>query len=171
LLQTVVRRNVHVPRDLPRIAHEAVLLLGGVLVLLCAAKGLSSYVVDAQIPARLVAWMHGAVRSPAAFLLLLNLCLLVVGCFFDIFSATFVVVPLIVELARGYGIDPVHLGIVFIANLELGFLTPPVGLNLFLASQRFERSILSVARAAFVPLLLLAAGVLAVTYVPALTRL
>jgi C4-dicarboxylate transporter DctM subunit len=171
VLQVLVRRNVRLPHDLPRIASECVVLLGGVLVLLCAAKGLSSYVVDAQIPAQLVEWMKASVSSPAMFLLILNLCLLVVGCFLDIYSATFVVVPLIVELARGYGISPVHLGIVFIANLELGFLTPPVGLNLFLASQRFDRSLLSVARAALAPLLLLAVGVLVVTYFPALTRL
>jgi len=167
-LQVFVRRNVRPLRDLPRLSRECVVLLGGVLVLLCAAKGLSSYVVDAEIPARLVVWMQTSVHSPAAFLLLLNLFLLVVGCFLDIYSATFVVVPLIVELARGYGVDPVHLGIVFIANLELGFLTPPVGLNLFLASQRFDRSILSVARAALVPLLLLFAGLMVVTYLPAL---
>jgi TRAP-type C4-dicarboxylate transport system permease large subunit len=115
--------------------------------------------------------MQASVSSPALFLLLLNVFLLVVGCFLDIFSATFVVVPLIVELAKGYGIDPLHLGIVFIANLELGFLTPPIGLNLFLASQRFDRSLLQVARASLAPLLLLALGVLIVTYVPALTRL
>ena len=112
---------------------------------------------------------QGSVHSRWAFLLALNGFLLIVGCFLDIYSATFVVVPILVELGRAYGIDPVHLGILFIANLELGYLTPPVGLNLFLASYRFQRPLLSVTRAVLPILLILGVGVLLITYVPWLT--
>jgi C4-dicarboxylate transporter, DctM subunit len=168
VVQMLVHREVR-PGDLPRILREAGALVGGVLVILCAAKGLSSYFVDAQVPTRLLEWVQGQVDSPWAFLLALNGFLLVVGCFLDIYSATFVVVPLLLELGRAYGIDPVHLGILFIANLELGYLTPPVGLNLFLASYRFQRPLLVVARASVPMMLILAFGVLLITYVPWLT--
>jgi C4-dicarboxylate transporter, DctM subunit len=141
-----------------------------VLIILCAAKGLSSYFVDAQVPTHLLAWVQSHVHSRWGFLLALNGFLLVVGCFLDIYSATFVVVPLLLELGRAYGIDPVHLGILFIANLELGYLTPPVGLNLFLASYRFERPLLTVARATLPMVLILGIGVLLITYVPWLTN-
>ena len=116
-----------------------------------------------------LAWVREHVSTPAGFLLSLNGFLLLVGCFLDIYSATFVVVPLILPLAAAYGVHPVHLGIVFVANLELGYLTPPVGLNLFLASYRFERPLVEVFRAAAPFLVILAIGVLLITYVPWLT--
>ena len=100
------------------------------------------------------------------FLLCLNVFLLLVGCFLDIYSATFVVVPLILPLGEAYGIHPIHMGIIFVANLELGYLTPPIGLNLFLSSYRFDRSLFAIYRAALPFLLLLGAGVLAITYLP-----
>ncbi len=148
---------------------ECSLLLGGVLIILAVAMGLTSYLVDAQIPAQLLAWVEANIHSPLLFLLMLNLFLLLVGCLMDIFSAIVVVVPLIVPLGAAFGIDPIHLGILFVANLELGYLTPPVGLNLFLAAYRFDRPLLEVWRAALVPLAILALGVLLITYVPALT--
>ena len=156
-------------KDLPRILRECGTLLGGVLIILCAAKGLSSWFVDAMVPMRLLEWVQAHVESRWAFLLALNALLLVVGCFLDIYSATFVVVPILLPLGLHYGIDPVHLGIVFIANLELGYLTPPVGLNLFLASYRFEKPLVTVTRAVLPMLLILGFGVLLVTYVPWLT--
>jgi len=153
----------------PRVLHDSVVLVGGVLVILGCAMGLSSWMVDAEAPARLVEWTRAHVHSPAVFLLALNLFLLVVGCLMDIFSATVVVVPLIVPIAEAFGIHPVHLGIVFVANLELGYLTPPVGLNLFLASYRFGKPVFEVARASLPILGILGLGVLLITYAPWLT--
>jgi TRAP-type C4-dicarboxylate transport system permease large subunit len=118
----------------------------------------------------MVAWTQGHVHSRALFLLGLNVFLLIVGCLMDIFSAIVVVVPLIVPIANLFEVDPVHLGIIFVANLELGYLTPPVGLNLFLSSYRFERPLLEVARASLPMLAILAVGVAVVTYVPWLTH-
>jgi tripartite ATP-independent transporter DctM subunit len=168
VVQCLVHREITL-RDLPRILRECGTLLGGVMIILCAAKGLSSWFVDAQVPTRLLEVVQSSVHSRWVFLLALNGFLLVVGCFLDIYSATFVIVPLLLELGRAYGIDPVHLGILFIANLELGYLTPPVGLNLFLASYRFQRPLLVVARAALPMILILGLGVLLITYVPWLT--
>lgn len=168
VVQCLVHREVTL-RDLQRILRECGALLGGVMIILCAAKGLSSYFVDAEVPTRLLALVQESVHSRWAFLLALNVFLLVVGCFLDIYSATFVIVPLLLELGRAYGIDPVHMGILFIANLELGYLTPPIGMNLFLASYRFERPLLVVARAALPMVLILGLGVLLITYVPWLT--
>jgi tripartite ATP-independent transporter DctM subunit len=167
--QAFVHRDLSLSRDMPRVLSESVVLVGGVLVILGAAMGLSSYMVDAQVPAHLVEWTRGHVHSTAVFLLGLNLFLLVVGCLMDIFSATVVVVPLIVPIARAFGVHPVHLGIIFVANLELGYLTPPVGLNLFLASYRFKRPMLEITRAALPILAILGFGVLVITYVPWLT--
>jgi tripartite ATP-independent transporter DctM subunit len=167
--QMLVQREVGLA-DLGRILRECGTLIGGVLILLCAAKGLSSWFVDAQVPMHLLAFVQENVESRWGFLLALNGFLLVVGCFLDIFSATFVIVPLLLVLGQAYGIEPVHLGILFIANLELGYLTPPVGLNLFLASYRFDRPLLTIARAALPMLLILAVGTLLITYVPWLTR-
>ena len=167
--QTFVLRDLGVRRDLPRALHQSVVLVGGVLVILGVAKGLTSYMVDAQVPAQLVAWTQAHVHSRWAFLLGLNLFLLVVGCLMDIFSAIVVVVPLIVPIGALFGVDPVHLGIIFIANLELGYLTPPVGLNLFLASYRFHKPVLEVARASLPMLGILGLGVLVITYWPDLT--
>jgi C4-dicarboxylate transporter, DctM subunit len=167
--QCFVLRDLSVRRDLPRVLHESVVLVGGVLVILGAAMGLSSYMVDAEVPARLVDWTRAHVHSAGMFLLMLNLFLLVVGCLMDIFSATVVVVPLIVPIAQAFNIHPVHLGIIFVANLELGYLTPPVGLNLFLASYRFKRPVLEITRASLPILAILGFGVLVITYVPWLT--
>lgn len=168
LVQAFVHRELGW-KDLPRVLRECGTLLGGVLIILCAAKGLSSWFVDAMIPMRLLEWVQAHVEARWAFLLALNLLLLVVGCFLDIYSATFVVVPILLPLGLHYGVDPVHLGILFIANLELGYLTPPVGLNLFLASYRFEKPLVVVTRAVLPMLLILGLGVLLITYLPWLT--
>jgi tripartite ATP-independent transporter DctM subunit len=156
-------------RRLPHVLRECVLVVGGVLLILGVALGLTSYLVDAEVPMHLLAWAQENIHSQWVFLLGLNLLLLVVGCLMDIFSAIAVVVPLIVPLALAFGVDPIHLGIIFIANLELGFLTPPVGVNLFLASYRFERPMSEIIRAVLPFLFILAAGVLVITYVPWLT--
>jgi TRAP-type C4-dicarboxylate transport system permease large subunit len=151
------------------VSTECLTIVGGVLVILGMAVGLTSYLVGAQVPLRLLEWTQTSIHSPVVFLLGLNVFLLGVGCLMDIFSATVVVVPLIVPLGAAYGIHPVHLGIIFIANLELGFLTPPVGLNLFLSAYRFKRPLLEVARASLPMLAILGVGVLLITYVPWLT--
>src|SRR5439155_15198424 len=145
---------------------HSVVLIGGVLVILGVAMGLSSYMVDAEVPAHLVEWTRRHLHSPFAFLLGLNLFLLVVGCLLDIFSAIVVVVPLIVPLGQAFGISPVHLGIIFVANLELGYLTPPVGLNLFLSSYRFHKPALQDARPPLPMLLILLFAVLVLHFVP-----
>ncbi len=168
-LQVVIRRNISLRKDLLRILRECLALLGGVLLILAVSMGLTNYLVDAEIPAQLVEFVRSHIESKLVFLLALNVFLLVVGCLMDIFSATVVVVPLIAPLGAAYGIDPVHLGIIFVANLELGYLTPPVGLNLFLASYRFQRPLLEIYRAALPMLLILGFGVLVITYLPFLT--
>ena len=169
IIECFVIRDLSMRRDVPRVLGETVVLVGGVLVILGAAMGLSSYMVDAEVPARLVELTRQHVHSPLMFLLALNVFLLVVGCLLDIYSATVVVVPLIVPLGMAFGINPVHLGIIFVANLELGYLTPPVGLNLFLSSYRFNRPMLEVTRASLPMLAILGFGVLVITYVPWLT--
>ena len=119
------------------------------LILLGVALGLTSWFVDAEIPTRLVEWMTTHVKSPALFLLMLNVVLLVLGSVLEIYSAIVVVAPLVAPLGVAYGIDPVHLGVVFLANLELGFLLPPMGLNLFLSAQRFGKPLPYVYRKSF----------------------
>jgi tripartite ATP-independent transporter DctM subunit len=168
-VQAVIHRDMSVTRDLPRVFVECVGAIGGVLVILGVAVGLTSYLVTAQIPAHLLAWATTHIQSRTTFLLGVNVFLLLVGCLMDIFSAVAVVAPLLLPLGAAYGVHPVHLGIIFIANLELGYLTPPVGLNLFLASYRFNRPMLEVCRASLPMLAILALGVLVITYVPWLT--
>lgn len=167
--QTVIHREVHVLRDAPRVLVECGSLVGGVLLIFGVAIGLTKFLVLEQIPTELVEWMTGAVESKWAFLLILNLFLLLVGFLMDIFSAIVVVAPLIIPLGLAFGMDPAHLGILFLANLELGYLTPPVGLNLFLASSRFERPLLAIFRAVAPILPVMVASVLIITFVPALS--
>ena len=169
LVTGVVHRDYRLGVGLREAFRECVVLIGGVLIILAVAKGFTAYTVDVDIPFRLLEWTEARIENPLLFLLALNVFLLLVGCVMDIFSAIVVVVPLIAEIGGAYGIDPVHLGIIFIANLELGYLTPPVGLNLFLASYRFDRPLLEVYRASVPLLVILGIGVLLITYVPWLT--
>jgi tripartite ATP-independent transporter DctM subunit len=169
LIQTVIHRDLNIRRDLLRVFVECVLVIGGVLVILGVAVGLTNYLVGVQLPAKLVEWVRAHIESRLAFLLALNLFLLVVGWLMEIFAAIVVVVPLIVPLGAAFGIHPVHLGIIFVANLELGFLTPLVGINIFLASYRFKRPVLEVCRATLPFMAILGIGVLVITYVPWLT--
>jgi tripartite ATP-independent transporter DctM subunit len=166
---TLVHRDLRLKRDVPRVMTECGLLVGGVLLILGVALGFTNYLVDAQIPDRAIEWAQGTLQSRLAFLLALNAFLLAVGCVMDIFSAIVVVVPIIVPVALAFGVDPVHLGIVFLANMELGYLTPLVGMNVFFASYRFGKPVLEVCRAVLPFLAVLLVGVLLVTYVPWLT--
>ena len=165
----IVHRDFVLTDGLRKAFGECIVLIGGVLVILAVAKGFTAYMVDVDIPYRLLEWTQARIDSPLLFLLALNVFLLLVGCVMDIFSAIVVVVPLISEIGAAYNIDPVHLGIIFVANLELGYLTPPVGLNLFLASYRFDRPLLEVYRSSVPFLIILGLGVLVITYVPWLT--
>jgi tripartite ATP-independent transporter DctM subunit len=169
IVQRFIHRDLPTSGDIVRVTGECIALVGGVLIILATASGLTNYMIDAQVPDHLSAWVAANISSPWAFLLALNGFLIVVGCVMDIFSALIVVVPLIIPIAHAFGIHPVHLGIIFVANLELGYLTPPVGLNLFLSSYRFGRPVLEVARASLPMLMILAFGVLLITYVPWLT--
>ena len=169
IVQAFIHRDLSLRRDLPRAFTECVTVIGGVLIILGVAQGFTSYLVNAQVPAKLVEWVRGHIASRLTFLLVLNLFLLAVGWLMEIFAAIVVVVPLIVPLGVAFGIHPVHLGIIFIANLELGFLTPLVGLNIFLASYRFRRPVLEVCAAALPMMAILGIGVLVITYVPWLT--
>lgn len=167
--QSVVHGDLSIRRDLLRVFAECVGLIGGVLVILGVAVGLTSWLVGAQVPMHLVEFTRAHIESRTMFLLALNVFLILVGCLMEIFPAIVVVVPLIVPLGQAYNVHPVHLGIIFIANLELGYLTPLVGLNILLASYRFKRPVLEVARAALPMAGILAIGVLVITYVPWLT--
>jgi C4-dicarboxylate transporter DctM subunit len=169
VVQTIVHRDLSPRRDLLRAFSECVTVIGGVLIILGVAVGLTNYLVGAQVPARLLEWARTNIDSKFTFLLVLNLFLLAVGWLMEIWAAIVVVVPLIVPLGAAFGIHPVHLGIIFIANLELGFLTPLVGLNIFLASYRFKRPVLEVCAAALPMMAILGIGVLVITYVPWLT--
>jgi C4-dicarboxylate transporter, DctM subunit len=169
IVQALIHRDLSLRRDLPRAFTECVTVIGGVLIILGVAQGFTSYLVGAQVPAMLVEWVRAHITSRLMFLLVLNLFLLGVGWLMEIFAAIVVVVPLIVPLGAAFGIHPVHLGIIFIANLELGFLTPLVGLNIFLASYRFKRPVLEVCVAALPMMAILGLGVLVITYIPWLT--
>jgi tripartite ATP-independent transporter DctM subunit len=167
--QIVIHRDLRPFKDAPRVMAECGMIIGGVLLILGVATGFTRFLIFEDVPTAGVEWIKAAIRSPWMFLLLLNLALFVVGCVMDIFSAIVVMVPLIVPMGLAFGIDPVHLGIVFLANLELGFLTPLVGVNLFLSSYRFNKPMSVVARAALPMMGVLAVGVILITYLPVLT--
>lgn len=155
--------------NMKTIILDCATLIGGVLIILGVAMGLTSYLVDAQIPLHLLEWVKSTIESKILFLLMLNIFLLAVGCMMDIFSAIIIVVPLITPLGAYFGIDPVHLAIIFIANLELGFLTPPVGMNLFLSAYRFEEDMPTIYKSTLPFFMVMLVSVLAITYIPILS--
>ncbi|MDR2943418.1 MAG: TRAP transporter large permease subunit [Treponema sp.] len=165
IVEVFINRDVKLS-EIKKVFDKAIPIIGGVLSILALSKALSYYIVDTQAPANIAAWMYKAISSKFVFLLILNLSLLVVGCLMDIFSAILIVLPLIVPLGQIYGIDPVHLGIIFIVNLEVGYITPPVGLNLFLASFRFKKPFVEICRYVSPFLLVRLFVVLLVTYIP-----
>jgi len=169
LLEGVIHREIHLGKHLFSLLQDTAILVGSILIILSVAMGLTNMLIDAQLPMKALAWMGRHVDSQLHFLMLLNIFLLLVGCMMDIFSALVVVVPLILPIATRYGVDPVHLGIVFLANLEIGYSTPPVGINLFIASQRFKRPVLSLFRAAIPFLVMMLGWLILVTYVPAIS--
>ncbi len=169
ITQTLIHRELKFTSSLPKTMIECGLLVGGVLLILGAAMGFTNYLITQHVPDNAATWIGSTIKSQFVFLLVLNLFLIVVGCLMDIFAAIVVVVPLIAPMAAVFGIDPVHLGIIFLANLELGYLTPPVGLNLFVSSYRFNKPVMYVTRASLPMLFVLLIGVLLITYVPWLT--
>ncbi len=169
LIKIIVFRELSPRHDIPRIMIESTKMVGGIMIILGAALGFTNYLVDAFIPMKILEMMEGMVQSKIGFLLILNVFLILVGCMMDIFSAILIVVPLIMPLADKFGIDPIHLGVLFLANLAIGYNTPPVGLNLFIASSRFDRPIMQLYRATLPFLLLLLFTLLLITYWPALS--
>ena len=148
---------------------ETCVLYGSLLAILLVALGLTNLMIDAQLPMKLLATIEAHISNPLEFMLLLNLFLLLVGAMMDIFSAIIVVVPLILPIATRYGIDPVHLGIIFLANLEIGYSTPPVGINLFIASQRFGKDIITLFKSTLPYLMIMFIWLLMITYIPELS--
>ena len=165
LAEVVIYRDIRL-RQLPEIMKKSMVLVGGILIILGAAMGLTNYLIDAEIPMQLLDFFKAHIENPILFLVVLNIFLLAVGCTMGIFSALVVVVPLFTPLAEAYGIDPIHLGIIFLANLEIGASIPPLGINLFIASMRFDKPVLQlyVASLPFIAILLLALAI--ITYLP-----
>lgn len=166
ILECFIHKTLTFTVGLPRTMVKCGEIVGGVLIILGFAFGLTNYLIDAEIPALLKTWVQATIHSKLLFLIILNLLLIVVACMMDIFSAIVVVVRIMLPIATAYGIDPVHLGVMFLVNLELGYLMPPMGLNLFFSAYRFERPLTDVYRAV-VPFLILGAIIVAlVTYIP-----
>ena len=167
LVEVFILREIK-PRRLPGIMTESMMVVGGILLILGVSLAFTNFLVDAEVPARLFEWIQARIDDRITFLALLNVVLLILGAFLDIFSAIVIMVPLILPVALRFGIDPVHLGIIFLSNMQLGYLTPPVGINLFIASYRFEKPVQEIYRATLPFLLVLMLTVLLITYVPLL---
>jgi C4-dicarboxylate transporter, DctM subunit len=171
IVEVFIYRDIKIKSDLPRVIRDSMVLVGGILVILGAALGMANYMVDAEIPMKILAFMKQFIASKFLFLITLNIFLLIVGCLLDIFSATMVVVPLIIPIAQSFGINPVHLGIIFLTNLGIGYSTPPVGMNLFVSSFRFNQPIIKLYVAALPFLVVLLISLAIITYFPDLSLL
>jgi len=156
-------------RDLPKVTTESMSMVGGIILILGTSMAFTNYLIDAEVPGILFEWVKSHVDDKLTFLLLLNVFLLILGAVLDIFSALVIVVPLILPIAVGYGIHPLHLGVIFLANMQIGYFTPPVGMNLFIASYRFEKCIVELYHACIPFMFVLMAAVLIITYWPQLT--
>lgn len=168
LVSVVIHREIRLAR-LVTLMRDAMIMVGGILLILAVATAFTNWLIEAEIPTRLFETVQSHVTSKWTFLLLLNLFLLVLGCFLDIFSALVIMVPLLLPMAASYGIHPVHLGIIFLANMEIGYCTPPVGMNLMIASYRFKKSMTELALSTLPFLAVLLAAILIITFVPALS--
>ncbi|MBW2037982.1 MAG: TRAP transporter large permease [Deltaproteobacteria bacterium] len=165
LIEVVIYRDIKW-RELPQIMRKSMVLVGAILIILGAALGLTNYLIDAEVPTRMLGFFKAHITSPFFFLVVLNLFLLAVGCIMDIFSALTVVVPLIGPIALAYGVHPVHLGIIFLTNLQIGASTPPLGINLFISSIRFEKPVLRIILASLPFIAILLFGLAIITYFP-----
>jgi len=165
LVEVVIHREVKYV-DMPRVVRESMVMVGSILLILGVSLAFTNYLIDAEVPQLLFEWIQNFVSSKITFLILLNLILLALGAILDIFSALVIMIPLIVPMALRFGIDPVHLGIIFLANMQIGYFTPPIGMNLFIASYRFKRSITELYQATIPFMLVLLVALLIITYVP-----
>ena len=168
IVEVLIRREIPF-RKLPSVMRESMVLVGAILIILGVSMASTNYLIFSDVPVQLFELVREHVDSRWTFLILLNIFLLALGMMLDIFSALVIVVPIILPIAIGYGIDPVHLGIIFLANMQIGYITPPVGMNLFIASYRFERPVLEVYRATIPFFIILLLTVLVITYWPALS--
>lgn len=169
IVEVFVYKDLKLFTDVPRVMKDGMLLVGAIMMIICTAMGLTNYLVDAEVPMRLFELTKTFISSPTMFLVVLNIFLIIVGMMMDIFSAIIVVVPLILPIAVAYEINPIHLGIIFLTNLEIGYLTPPVGLNLFISSIRFGKPVFTVVRATLPYIGILLAALIVITYVPGLS--
>lgn len=169
VVQIFIHKDLKLTTDIPRIVQESMVLVGGIMIILAVALGFTNFLIDEQIPMKIFDWIRQYISNKWVFLLLLNLFLIVVGMLMDIFSAIIVVVPLILPIAKAFEIHPLHLGIIFLTNLEIGYLTPPVGLNLYIASYRFKESIVKIVRDVVPFVLILLVALLMITYIPPLS--
>jgi len=168
-IETVIYKTISIKKQGLRLLTEASVLFGSLIIILLVALGLTNLLIDAQLPMKLLAFIEQFVDSKIQFLILLNIFLLLVGAIMDIFSALLVVVPLLLPLAVRYDVHPIHLGIIFLANLEIGYSTPPIGINLFIASQRFRKPVTTLFRSTIPFLLIMLVWLLAITYLPGLS--
>ena len=168
VVEVLVLREISFGR-LPSIMRESMVLVGGIMIIIGASLASTNYMIDAEIPTRLFDLIQTYIDDKLTFLILLNLFLLALGMMLDIFSAIVIIVPIILPIAAGYGIHPVHLGIIFLANMQLGYFTPPVGMNLFIASYRFEKPVMILYRATIPFFVILLIAVLIITYWPTLS--
>lgn len=164
-------RDLSLTRDVPKVIVDSLTLVGAILLILCCALGLTNYLVDEEIPMKILEAMRSLITSKYLFLFVLNVFLLIVGCLMDIFSAIIVVVPLILPIAEQFGVNPLHLAIVFLTNLEIGYITPPVGINLFISSFRFNKPVLELYRVSTPYLILMLIALVIITYIPWLALL
>ncbi len=167
-IEVVIYRDIRIT-EIPDIMTRSMILVGGILVILGSAYGLTNYIIDARVPMVILDVMEKHISSRFVFLIILNIFLLIVGCVLDIYSALLVVVPLILPIAISYNVNPVHLGIIFLTNLEIGYSTPPVGMNLFISCFRFKKPVTTLYRASIPFLIILFAGLMIITYVPELS--
>lgn len=168
-VESVIYKDLSLTKDIPLLMRDSIILVGSILIILGTAMGFTSYLIDEQVPMMLLETMRQYIDDPLTFLIVLNIFLLVVGCMMDIFSAIIVVVPLIIPIAKSFDINMVHLGIIFLTNLEIGYSTPPVGINLFIAGTRFGKPVLTLYKAVLPFLGFRLAGLLLITYIPALS--
>lgn len=165
IVEVLIYRDIPL-RRVPTVMRDSMVLVGGILIILGVSLASTNYMIDEQVPMRLFEWITAHISSKLSFLILLNLFLLMLGMMLDIFSALVIVVPLILPVAAGFGVDPIHLGMIFLANMQIGYCTPPVGMNLFIASYRFDKPIVLLYRAALPFLAILLLAVVIITYWP-----
>ncbi len=166
IVEVLLYKDLSFKKDIPKLTVESMTLVGAILLILSCAMGLTNYLVDEEVPMQILEFLRNYIDSRFVFLLFLNFFLLIVGSLMDIFSAIIVVVPLLLPVAQEFQVHPIHMAMIFLTNLEIGYITPPIGLNLFISSFRFNRSVLELYKATFVYLLLLVVALLIITYIP-----